>query len=382
MASSCYIHIPFCAGVCSYCDFYHVLHDPATEQVLVASLVAEIALRLSDERGLPAPLTTLYFGGGTPTTLSEQSWRRIFATVRNYFSFGDNAEITVEANPESSSMEKLQLLRDLGVNRISFGAQSFATANLGRLGRIHSAGQIAQAVANARLAQFTNISLDLIYGLPDETDTSLESDLQAVVALAPQHLSFYALTLEGEVPLRHQIERGETSLPGEDDIARRYLAAVSYLQKQGFAQYEISNFAQPGYACRHNLAYWEQRDYYAYGPAAVATLNGKRIRNEPDLAAYIKNLSSGRLPPHEVETITAGKRLLETIMLSLRLKTGLDTVLLRDNFGYDIMHKRDKLIAQMQETGDAVVTDGVIRLTPQGMLRSDMISSALCPDFV
>ena len=224
VAASCYIHIPFCARICSYCDFYRVLHDPATEQFFVTALVGEMALRLSDERGLPAPLTTLYFGGGTPTTLSEQSWRRIFATVRNYFSFGETAEITVEANPESATAEKLELLHELGVNRVSFGAQSFSAASLERLGRIHSVEQIALAVQNARQADIANVSLDLIYGLPDETDSSLDYDLKAATALTPRHLSFYALTLEGEVPLRHQVQRREVSLPDDDRIAKRYVS--------------------------------------------------------------------------------------------------------------------------------------------------------------
>jgi len=382
VAASCYIHIPFCACICSYCDFYRVLHDPATEQSFVAALVGEMALRLSDERGLPAPLTTLYFGGGTPTTLSEQSWRRIFANVRNYFSFGETAEITVEANPESATAEKLQLLRELGVNRVSFGAQSFGAANLERLGRIHNVEQIALAVLNARQAGIANVSLDLIYGLPDETDSSLDFDMKAATALTPQHLSFYALTLEGEVPLRHQVQRHEVSMPDDDQIAKRYVAAVDFLGSRGFQHYEISNFALPGHECRHNLAYWEQRDHFAFGPAAVATLNGKRIRNEPDLATYIANLLAGRLPPHEIEHLTGAKRLLETIMLSLRLNTGLDTTLLRDNFGYDILSKRGDLLTKLTEVGDLTIADGFIRLTAQGMFRSDLISSSLCPDFV
>jgi len=382
VAASCYIHIPFCARICSYCDFYRILHDPATEQSFVAALVTEMALRLSDERGLPAPLTTLYFGGGTPTILSEQSWERIFANIRNYFSFSENAEITIEANPESATAEKLHFLRELGINRASFGAQSFGVINLERLGRIHKFDQTAAAVQGARQAGISNISLDLIYGLPDETDASLNFDLQTAVELAPQHLSFYALTLEGEAPLRHQVQRREVTLPDDDEVTRRYVGAVDFLGKHGYRHYEISNFALPGFECRHNLAYWEQRDHFAFGPAAVATLNGRRIRNEPDLPAYVKNLSGGRLPPHDIEHLTGGKRLLETIMLSLRLASGLDPVLLRDAFGYDILIKRSDLLAKLQESGDLTITDGSIRLTAQGMFRCDLIASSLCPDFV
>ena len=382
MALSCYVHIPFCAGVCSYCDFYRVVYDPETERRYLDALTREIALRMSDERGLPAPLRSLYFGGGTPTTLSSEAWQRLLSFLANYFELNDGCEITVEANPESATPAKLQLLKQLGVGRISIGAQSFSQSNLERLGRIHSAGQILTAIADARAAGFEDVSLDLIYGLPDETAESLASDLEAAVALKPRHLSLYALTLEGEVPLRRQVQSGELHLPDDDSLAARYISTVEYLATVGMAQYEISNFASAGHECRHNLAYWTQQDYYAFGPAAVATLNGKRIRNEPNINGYIENLSHGRLPPHEVEEITHAKRLIETIMLSLRLASGLNVAHLRETFDFDILTRRSKLLAKLEEVGDLVIVDGFIKLTPSGMFRSDLIASSLCPDFV
>jgi oxygen-independent coproporphyrinogen III oxidase len=382
VASSCYIHIPFCAGICNYCDFYRVLHDSELERRFVAALSSEIARRMSDERGLPAPLKTLYFGGGTPTTLSLESWQRLFAALANYFDFGEGCEVTVEANPESASLEKLKLLKGLGVNRLSFGVQSFSCTNLERLGRIHSVEQVARSVDGAHEAGVQNVSIDLIYGLPDESGESLLNDLKEAAALASQHLSFYLLTLEGEVPLREQVLRGEVTLPGDDVVASRYLQAVEFLEKQGLQQYEISNFSRPGYECRHNLGYWQQQDYYAFGPAAVATLNGKRFRNQPDIHAYISNLTHGSWPPHEIEEITRSKRLLETIMLSLRLVSGLDTAYLRETYGYDVLSVRGELLTKLEQAGDLSVVDGSIRLTPQGMFRSDLISASLCPDFV
>jgi oxygen-independent coproporphyrinogen-3 oxidase len=346
------------------------------------ALTREIALRMSDERGLPAPLRSLYFGGGTPTTLSLETWQRLFSFLANYFELDNGCEITIEANPESATPAKLQLFNQLGATRISFGAQSFSQSNLARLGRIHNTEQIFTAVADARAAGFDDISLDLIYGLPDETADSLVSDLKAAVSLRPLHLSLYALTLEGEVPLRQQVQRGELSLPDDDSLAARYASNVEYLATEGLAQYEISNFATAGHECRHNLAYWTQQDYYAFGPAAVATLNGKRIRNEPNINGYIESLSHGRLPPHEVEEITHAKRLIETIMLSLRLASGLNVAHLRETFDYDILSRRGKLLAKLQEVGDLEIADGFIRLTPSGMFRSDLIASSLCPDFV
>ncbi len=337
---------------------------------------------MSDERGLPAPLKTLYFGGGTPTTLSGDSWKRTFAALANYFDFNNGCEISVEANPESASLEKLRILKDLKVNRVSFGVQSFQPDNLERLGRLHTAEQVQQAVSDAREVGFENISLDLIYGLPDESDASMSTDLETALSLQPKHLSLYLLTLEGEVPLHDQVLRGLVSLPSDDVVADRYEKAVRYLEGHGYRHYEISNFALPGYECHHNLAYWQQEDYYAFGPAAVATLNGKRIRNEPDLPGYISNLSHGHWPPHEIEDITRSKRLLETIMLSLRLTSGLDARDLRESFGYDILAVRGKLLAKLSEVGDLSIADDHIRLTPRGMFRSDLIATSLCPDFV
>lgn len=382
MARSCYIHVPFCAKVCDYCDFYRVIHNPEREGRYVEAVAREIDLRLkSEEDGMPQ-LETLYFGGGTPTVLSGDSWRRIFATIRERFTFAPDIEVTIEANPESATLEKLTLLREVGANRVSFGAQSFDPANLLRLGRIHSAAQIRAAVENARRAGFANASIDLIYGLPDETDQSLLSDLQQAIALEPQHISFYALTLEGDVPMRHQAERGEISLPNDDIMASRYVKGVEYLAGKGYQQYEISNFAKSGYESRHNMAYWTQEDYFAFGPAAVSTLQGVRIKNAPNLDRYMNSLLFGKLPPGDVEEINDKKRLLETIMLSLRLTTGLDTQNLRDSFGYDVARVREKLLSDLQSQGDLTFSDGRIRLTPQGMFRSDMIAASLCPDFV
>lgn len=238
------------------------------------------------------------------------------------------------------------------------------------------------AVETARQVGFENISLDMIYGLPDEIEESFWRDLNQICALEPQHISAYALLLEGDVPLQQQVERGELTLPTEDETAERYLCAVTYFASAGYEQYEISNFARSGYHCRHNLAYWRGEDYIAFGPAAVGTLGGQRYRNVPDIRRYIENLSGGKLPPAEYEEITAGKRLIETIMLRLRLAEGLDVVRLQTEYGYDLLKTRRKFIEALQEDGDINVSNGVLQLTPQGMFRSDLISALLLPDAV
>ncbi len=394
MSLACYVHVPFCAKICTYCDFYRLVHEPEWEQRYVDAICSEIALRCRewqktealaahqvDSTGKPL-LETVYFGGGTPSVLSVGSWKNIIECLANHFEFSHGLEFTSEANPESATSEKLSALHELGVNRISFGAQSLASDNLKRLGRLHSAEQVGVAVSTARAVGIDNISVDLMYGLPDETDDTQIADLEAVIALQPQHVSFYSLMLEGSVPLRYQVQRREVALPDDDTVAARFHRAIDRFAFAGYEHYEISNFAQPGKYCRHNLVYWQGGDYLAFGPAAVGTIGNIRYKNEPDLFRYVKSLSQGALPPADIEEVTPGKRLIESIMLSLRLSQGLDHVALKTNFGYDILKSRADLVAALQRDGDAILDDQRLRLTPQGMFRSDLIMSMLLPDFV
>ena len=387
MRMSCYIHVPFCARICTYCDFYRIVHDQDWEDRYVDAICVEIGLRLPALRGQSdgdsaIEFETLYFGGGTPTVLSEKSWRRILGELRRHATFATEIEFTSEANPESSTREKLGVLRELGANRISFGAQSFDRANLTRLGRLHNADQVGEAIATARSCGFDNVSLDLMYGLPDETDASFDGDIAKAVALAPKHISFYSLMLEGAVPLRYQVQRREVTLPEDDIVSERYLRAVDFLGQAGFEHYEISNYALPGFACRHNMAYWQNSNYVAFGPAAVGTIGSERYKNEADIFRYVKKLAQRELPIADKEEVTAGKRLIETIMLSLRLAGGLDLTRLKGEHKYDLPSARRALLHQLTANGDIEMDEANLRLTTKGMFRSDLIASALLPDFV
>ncbi len=390
MKLSCYIHVPFCARICTYCDFYRIVHDPVWETRYVDAICNEMDIRFGQLQNTKNPggddvvieLDTIFFGGGTPTVLSADSWSRLVARLKMHARFSPEIEFTTEANPESATPEKLSLLNSLGANRISFGAQSFNSANLERLGRLHNADQIGIAVASARSAGFNNISIDLMYGLPDETDSSLVTDLQSVVDLNPQHISFYSLMLEGNVPLRYQVERREVPLPPDDLVADRYQRAVNFLSEHAFEHYEISNYARDNQLCRHNLAYWRQQDYIAFGPAAVGTIGDQRYKNEPDIFRYVRNLAQGKLPVADQEQVTPPKRLIEAIMLSLRLSDGLDAQRLLLEHGYDIFDVRRKLINRLQDEGDICQDPGRLRLTTKGMFRADLIASSLLPDFV
>ncbi len=380
MALSCYIHVPFCRKLCSYCDFYKILHDPEWEKRYIAAICKEVELRM--QAGEHPRLDSLYVGGGTPTVLSEESWRQLMSTLRSYFELPSDAEKTVEANPESATPWKLELLRALGFNRISIGAQSFQEANLARLKRVHQAAQIGGAVREARHAGFANLSLDLMYGLPDESEESQQDDLRRAIELKPDHISFYSLMLEGGVPLQRDVERRKVALPEDDAVADRYVRAIDTLAEAGYRHYEISNFAKPGRECRHNLSYWTSDDYYAFGPAAVGTIDNTRYRNDPDLKKYVEKLEKGNLPPQDVEQLNDGKRLIETIMLRLRMKEGLDFEVLKNRYDFDILEVRNELLDALTADGDIEITDSRIRLTPQGMFRSDLITTALLPDWV
>lgn len=382
MTLSCYIHVPFCARICTYCDFYRIVHDSEWEKRYIDAICTEIKMRFESMGAGKIELDTLYFGGGTPTVLSAESWERLIGTIRANCAISANTEFTTEANPESSTLEKLTVLRKLGANRISFGAQSFDSANLNRLGRLHNEAQVGIAVDTARSVGFQNISVDLMYGLPDETDSSFDNDLRRVVALEPQHISMYSLMLEGAVPLRYQVQRNEVSLPPDDVVATRYVRGVEFLSSHGFEHYEISNYAKSNYRCRHNMAYWQHGDYIAFGPAAVGTIGNQRYKNEPDIYRYVKQLAQRKLPVGDLEEVSIGKRLIETIMLSLRLNSGLDYENLKSEFGFNIIKERQELIRALETDGDIVINDRHLRLTTQGMFRADLITTSMLPDFV
>ncbi len=378
MSFGIYLHIPFCRSFCSYCDFYHERYAQEREQTFVDALTREIELRC---RELPAlECGSIYFGGGTPSLLQRQSWKTLFAALRANLKLTAECEITVEANPESANSDKLETMRELGVNRLSLGVQSLSDKALELLGRRHNAELVLSSVAAARRLGFENISLDLLLGLPDSAEVSFADDLAATLELAPEHLSCYALTLEGGVPLQIAVEQGIEKLPTDDQVARDYLNMVEHLAAAGLEQYEISNFAQPGQLCRHNLNYWQQGEYLGFGPAAVSTLQELRVTNEPDLDRYLAAFAAGDLPPQQEETLTDSKRLSELIMLSLRQNAGLDLEELKETFGYDLLAVHQQLMSDLKGAGDLFIEGEHLRLSPQGMLRYNLIVAALLPD--
>ena len=320
-----YVHIPFCPTKCGYCDFnsYAGSSDAVVERT-VAAQVAEI--QRSPWRGRPA--STIFFGGGTPTFLAERQLLSIFEAVLEAHPPLPDCEITSEANPGTVDAAKFAAMRTAGFNRVSLGAQSFLDTDLITLGRVHRAGEIERAVDLAREAGFENLNLDLMFALPNQGVHAWNSNLDRALALSPEHLSLYCLTLEPSTPFYKRHLHGELRVPDEDVQATMYDTCLARMADAGFEQYEISNFAKPGRACRHNLAYWHGIEYAGYGPGAVGCVQSeaglRRYTNLKLPERFANAVESGETIFFEEEVLGQTERTMEAIMLGLRLNEGLD----------------------------------------------------------
>ncbi len=277
MKPSLYIHIPFCLAKCNYCSFNSYAGLEGLQERYVECMCVEC--RNVAAKGQPAPLQSVFFGGGTPTLLSNDQLQRLLATIVSCFDIEEGAEISIEANPGTVNLEKFQLLRASGINRLSIGVQSFNDAELRAIARVHSAEEAKQALELARVAGFSNLSIDLMYGLPQQTAKSWRESLGTALSMGIQHLSLYQLTVEEKTPLEKMLACGSLQLPDEDVIAEMDEITASLMESNGLYQYEISNYAREGYQCSHNINYWQNGEYYAMGAGAVAYLEGTRIKN-------------------------------------------------------------------------------------------------------
>ncbi len=356
-----YIHIPFCRSKCAYCDFYSLARGEDRMDAYVSALAN--ALRAFAPRAADRGVDTVYFGGGTPTLLGAPRLIVLLRAVRESFSVAADAEISFEANPESArDTNALRALHEAGFNRISLGMQSANDDELRAVGRIHTSRDTQAAVDAARRAGFDNLSLDLIYGLPCQTRESWRGNLAAAVALAPEHLSCYALKVEPGTPL--YALRGDPVLPDDDAQADMYLDAVEFLAARGYAQYEISNFARPEYESRHNLKYWTLGEYLGFGPGAHSDFGGRRFAAARDLDAFL----AGRAAYSEDAAIPARERASERVMLGLRTVRGVAAE--------EVCLPFDGAEAVLQECaahGLAKRQAGRWRLTPRGFLVSNAI---------
>lgn len=360
-----YIHIPFCKQKCYYCDFPSYAGKEACQDMYLDALLFEI--RRAGEVYRDRVVDTVFFGGGTPSVLPKEALPRIITSLRKSFTIADDAEISAEANPGTVNGDKLAAWRASGINRISFGVQSFHDSLLRGIGRIHTAKQAMEAIALAREAGFDNINLDLIYGLPSQTVEMLRSDVKQAVSLGIEHISVYGLIVEEDTVLEKMVDEGRVTLPSDEDEEAMYDWVTTYLEDSGYHRYEISNYAKNGKVCRHNLKYWQFRDYLGLGSASHSFLGGKRFANERGIEDYIrriKNEGTARLDEEE-ETIAELRG--EYIFLALRTVDGVDTEDFEKTFGMDFFAQYGDIINRMMAEGLLIEDGRHVHLTTLGM---------------
>lgn len=370
-----YVHVPFCRSKCQYCDFYSL--GGSREKGLIENYLEAVCLHIK-EAGALAPgyqVDTVYFGGGTPSFLGADGLVQILNAVRRRFSVSGNGEITFEANPDSVTEKLLKRLRAEGFNRISLGVQSDDDGLLKKLGRPHSYRQAVQAVELARKVGFHNLSLDLMYGLPGQSLTAWEETLEHVLELAPEHMSCYGLKVEEGTPLF--AVKDTAGLPGDEEQADMYLQTVEFLKQYGYIQYEISNFAKPGYESRHNLKYWQLQEYAGFGPGAHSDFGGVRYAYAKDLDAYIAAARGGQFLFSENTAIPPRERDAEWIMLGARTVYGLDPKDYETRFRRRFDPIFLPFLQKCEAAGYAVRENGRWHLTPKGFLVSNQIIGEL-----
>lgn len=364
-----YVHIPFCKSKCIYCDFYSLPHAEGEMDHYTAVLqkhLTEMAPRAEAHL-----VDTVYFGGGTPSYLGAKRLTKLLKTIQKRYRLSKEAEITLEANPDSlGDWRTVRALRQAGFNRVSLGVQSCDDGELRAIGRVHDFAQVEQAVASVRKGGIENLSLDLIYGLPGQTMDRWQATLKRAAALGPEHLSCYGLKVEEGTPLWDK--QDAVDLPDDDQQADMYLWAVSYLAQQGYRQYEISNFAKPGFASQHNLKYWTLGEYAGFGPGAHSDLGDVRYAYVRDLAAYCRGIEAGGDILSENEYIPPRERDLEYLMLGLRTARGVSGRAFENRFHLPFA-PMEAVLEGFQATGHALQVEDRWRLTPEGFLVSNQI---------
>ena len=370
-----YIHIPFCRSKCAYCDFNSA--PPESDEIVTRYVDALIAHMESyrTAAGEYEP-DTVFIGGGTPTSLPPEELYRIVRAVKKNFSLVKNAEFTIECNPATADYSTFTRLHRMGVNRLSFGLQSAHENELKALSRCHTRKDFARSYKMAREARFDNINVDLMFGIPYQTGTSLAHSIKYVAGMRPEHISLYDLKIEPNTPFGKEYEKIKPTLPTEDDNADMYFGAIDLLSSLDYRQYEISNFARDGKMCAHNLKYWNCDDYLGFGVSAHSYFNGSRFSFTPDIKKYIEGVTiptSNVCMTEECEQIDERERMGEYIMLRLRLASGIDEREFMRRFGFSF----EKIFGEKCEwfirSGFMTQKNGIYALTPRGMFVSNYI---------
>lgn len=361
-ARSLYIHIPFCASRCYYCDFTTYVAPSGVIDTYLEHLARELELLQAD---VTVPLETVFFGGGTPTLPNAGQLQTLLRRLRDTLPIADDAEVTMEANPGTVDIEKLAVLRASGVNRLSFGAQTFDSRLLMTIGRLHDVEAVYQSVDAARSAGFERINLDLMFGLPEQSLGDVEDSLSQVVALGVNHISAYWLKVEENTPFGQWRARGLLPLPGEDLEGDMYDLVRQTLQQSGFTHYEVSNFARRGEESRHNLVYWRNQPFFAAGVAAHGYVNGVRSENLPNLSLYGQAVTAGQRPSASNHRVSIREACEDTMMLGLRLAEGVSKHNFTRRHGLPMEAMFGTEIQRLLKLHLLEWTDGRLRLTDQ-----------------
>lgn len=367
-STSAYIHIPFCEHICYYCDFNKVFLEGQPVDEYIEALLKEARLSLSEHP--IEKMETLYIGGGTPTSLNAAQLDRLLGGLREILPY-ENGEFTVEANPGDLSAEKLDVMRNYGVNRISMGVQTFDDRLLKKIGRKHNAQDVYDTIQLLEKKDFRNVTIDLIYALPGQSLESFRDTVERALALDLPHYALYSLILENQTMFMNWVRRGKMHLPEQEVEAQMYAETIEAMEKAGRMQYEISNFAKPGFESKHNLVYWNNQNYFGIGAGASGYLENRRYKNRGPIQHYLKSLNDDRLPILEEEHLSEREQIEEEMFLGLRKILGVEKAVFEARFKQSITDVYGDVLEKLKQQKLITETDTSIHLTKTGLFRGN-----------
>lgn len=371
MIQAAYIHIPFCTHICHYCDFNKVFLHPQPVDAYIDALIIE--MERTFERFPTLRLQTVFIGGGTPTSLTAKQLDRLLHAIHRIVPLASNVEFTVEANPDGVSDEQLRVLKQWGVNRLSFGVQTFDDELLTRIGRTHTKETAIETIERAHELGFHNINIDLMYGLPTQTIAQLKETLQMTFSLPIQHVSAYSLIIEPKTVFYNLMKKNTLSLPSQEEEAYMYEIVMEQMEKHGYVQYELSNYAQKGLYSRHNMTYWNNEYYYGFGAGAHSYMNGVRYVNVGPIKKYIQLIEHGKLPYVDTHVVSKEEQMEEHMFLGLRKTEGVNKREFLARYGKTVHEVFSEAIARQKRNGLLEETDEAIVLTHRGKLLGNEV---------
>ncbi len=373
-----YLHVPFCRKKCAYCSFYSFVPRAEDMRRYVEALHLQIRQLSVAPEIRPLSFATLFFGGGTPSILPTEVLAELLAACRSHFSFSvDEPEITIEVNPGTIDAQGLGQLRQAGFNRLSIGVQSLVERELRQLGRIHTRGEALETIKAAQSAGFENLSLDLMYGLPGQDAGSWRETLDRALAVAPEHVSLYELTVEEGTPFFQQLHQGQWALPHEEEVLAMMAAIENGISCSPLVRYEISNYAVPGRECRHNRNYWHDGLYLGFGPGAVSAFGGRRLATMADLPGYCRRIAEGQSVWQEVEQLDLETRFRETVIMGLRLIEGISIAALHQRFGLDLREYYGEVLDRLINQDLVAFRGEHLALTRKGLPLANQVMAQL-----